>query len=137
MKQSKGFTLIEVIIIMVLMVVAAAFFVTYIGSAYTRSPAAAGLVGDHYKLVGQMEMLTGHYRKALENGGGTIADLCAFKTTYVDPLVIDGVSIVDSSNTSCTYTMTDSTGAYTTESSRALLVTLTYKGQRLQTIFTR
>jgi len=33
--------------------------------------------------------------------------------------------------------MTDSTGAYTTESGRALLVTLTYKGQRLQTIFTR
>jgi prepilin-type N-terminal cleavage/methylation domain-containing protein len=144
MKNNRGFTLIEVIIIIIIMGIASALFVLYMNTAYTKSPASAALVSDQYKLIQQMEILTGKYRQALEDGSGTIADLCAFKATYVDGLQIDGKSIVDTANTSCTYTLTDSTNSYTTAAGNALLVTLTYTQQAppyakqtLQTIFTK
>jgi len=140
MKHRSGFTLIEVIIIIVIISIAAALFISYTLTAYTRSPASTALVSEQYKLIQQMEILTIKYRQALEAGGGTV-NLCtdpgSFKTTYVDPLAIDGVSIVDAANTSCAFTITDSTNTYTTATGNALRVTLTYKGQRLQSIFTK
>lgn len=136
MKLNRGFTLIEVIITIVVMAVAAALFVAYTGTSYTKSPTSAVYVGDQYKLIQKMEVLTSQYRKALDEGDGTITDLCAFKTSYVDNLAIDGVSIVDTANTSCTYEFTDSTGTYSTTYD-ALLVSLSYRGQKLQTIFTK
>ncbi len=137
MKSCQGWTLLEVIIVIVIMAAAAAMFVSYMGSAYIRSPTSAGLVSDQYKLVQQMEILTSQYRQALQDGNGTIADLCAFKASCVDNLAIEGINIVDTAHTSCTYTLTDSTGTYTTAAGSALLVTLTYKNQTLQSIFTK
>lgn len=144
MKNIKGGTLIELIIVLVIMAIAAALFVTHMNTTYKRSPESAGLVGGQYQLIQQMEVLTGKYRQALQqdNNGdgepdGTISDLCAFKTSYVDNLTIDGVNIVDTAHTSCNYSITDTTNTYTTAAGNALLVTLTYKGQTLQCIFTK
>lgn len=137
MKRNEGFTLIEVIITIVIMAVAAALFVAYIGPTYTQSPVSTGLVSDQYKLIQKMEELTGKYRQALESGGGTVADLCTtFKINNVDTLAIDGVSIVDAANTYCA-SFTDTTNAYTTTMGNALVVTLSYNRQKLQTIFTK
>lgn len=122
MKHSSGFTLIEVIIIMTIMAIAAAMFVSSMGTSFTQSPASAGLVNKQYQLIQQMEIITSKYRQALP-----IADLCSFKTAYVD-----GQPLVDAANTSCTYTLTS--GTFTTRN--ALLVTLTDGDQKLQSIFT-
>jgi type II secretory pathway component PulJ len=141
MKHSRGFTLIEVILILIIMAVLTTLFVSYLGTAYTQSPASAGLVNKQYRLMEQMEILTSQYRQALDEGNGAIANLCAFQAAHVNGLQIDGQSIVDTANTSCTYTITDNTGTYTTRN--ALLVTLTYTHQKptyekqtLQCIFT-
>ena len=122
MKHSSGFTLIEVIIIITIMAIAAAMFVSSMGKSFTQSPASTGLVNKQYQLIQQMEIITSKYRQALP-----IADLCSFKTTYVD-----GQPFVDAANTSCTYTLTS--GTFTTRN--ALLVTLTDGDQKLQSIFT-
>ena len=122
MKHSSGFTLIEVIVIMTIMAIAAAMFVSSMGTSFTQSPASAVLVNKQYQLIQQMEIITSKYRQALP-----IADLCSFKTSYVD-----GQPFVDAANTSCTYTLTS--GTFTTRS--ALLVTLTDGNQTLQSIFT-
>jgi prepilin-type N-terminal cleavage/methylation domain-containing protein len=122
MKHSSGFTLIEVIVIMTIMAIAAAMFASSMGTSFTQSPASTGLVNRQYAMIQQMEIITSRYRQALP-----IADLCSFKTTYVD-----GQPFVDAANTSCTYTLTS--GTFTTRS--ALLITLTDGNQKLQSIFT-
>ncbi len=95
MKRSRGFTLIEVIVIITIVAVAAALFASYMGKSFTQSPAAAGLVNNQYKIIQQMEIITSNYRQALQTGGGTITDLCgAFKTGNVD-----GQDFVDAANT--------------------------------------
>lgn len=124
MKQGRGFTLIEVIIIMLIMAIAATLFVSYLGTSFTQSPVAAGQVNRQYRLIEQMEIITSEYRQALP-----IADLAAFKTSNVD-----GREFVDAANTKI-YTITDSTNTYTTQS--VLLVTLTDGQQTLQSIFTQ
>ncbi|MGV8059395.1 MAG: prepilin-type N-terminal cleavage/methylation domain-containing protein [Smithellaceae bacterium] len=135
MRHSNGFTLIEVIVIMIIMAIAAALFVSFMGTSYTQSPASAGLVNKQYQLIQQMEILTSNYRQALPTDGSTL-DLCAFKATYVDNLQIDGKSIVDAANTSCTFPLSSISGAYTT-TQIVLLVTLTDGQQTLQSIFTQ
>jgi prepilin-type N-terminal cleavage/methylation domain-containing protein len=127
MKLSKGFTLIEVIVIIIIMAIAAALFASYMGRSFTQSPASAGLVNYQYRLIRQMEIITSKYRQALP-----IADLCTFKSGNVD-VVVDGLVVVDAANTSCTYKLTN--GTYTTQN--VLLVTLTDGQQTLQSIFTQ
>lgn len=133
MTSSRGFTLIEVIVIFIIMSLAATIFISYMGSSFTKSPVSAGLVDKQYRLIEQMEILTGKYRQALPTDGSEL-DLCSFKESYVDNLQIDGKSIVDAANTSCTYQITDTSNTYTTRS--ALLVTLVYDNQKIQSIFT-
>jgi prepilin-type N-terminal cleavage/methylation domain-containing protein len=123
MKHSKGFTLIEVIVVLTIMAIAAALFASYLGKSFTQSPASAGLVSNQYRVIQQMEIITSKYRQALP-----IADLCAFQTANVD-----GQEFVDAANTSCTFTSTS--GTYTTQN--VLLVTLTDGQQTVQSIFTR
>lgn len=127
MKSYGGFTLIEVIITLTVMAIAATMALTYIGgTSFTKSAVPSGLVGSQYKLIQQMEQITNNYRQALVTGGGTITDLCAFKVASVD-----GKDFVDAANTVCPYTLTGTSGEYT-----ILLVTLTDGQQKLQSIFT-
>jgi prepilin-type N-terminal cleavage/methylation domain-containing protein len=132
MKPSKGFTLIEVIVIITIMAIAAALLASYMGKSFTQSPASAGLVNNQYKLIQQMEKITSNYRQALQTGGGTL-DLCTNPVTSFKAVNVDGQPFVDAANTSCTFTLTS--GTYTTRS--ALLVTLTDGQQKLQSIFTQ
>jgi len=134
MKISKGFTLIEIIITLTVMAIAATMALTYTGgTSFTQSAVPAGQVSSQYKLIQQMEVITNSYRQALEAGGGTIADLCAFKLASVD-----GKEFVDTTpaNTRCDFPMSDISGAYTT-TQIVLLVTLTDGQQKLQSIFTK
>lgn len=122
MKPTRGFSLIEVIIIIMLMAVMAAMFASYLGRPFTQSAASSGLVSNQYKLIQEMELITIAYRQALP-----IANLCAFKTSFVD-----GRTYVDAANTTCTFRLTS--GTFTTRP--ALLVTLTDGQQTVQSIFT-
>lgn len=133
MKLNKGFTLIEVIVILTMMAIAAALFASYMGKSFTQSPASAGLVNKQYQIIQQMEIITSIYRQALQTGGGTV-DLCTNPATSFKKVNVDGQAFVDAANTSCR-TLTDTTSAYIT--GNVLLVTLTDGQQTLQSIFTQ
>jgi type II secretory pathway component PulJ len=125
-----GFTLIEVIVIIIIVSISATLFITYMRTAYTNSPISTGLVKKQHRLIEQMELLTHAYRQALDGATEeTPVDLCAFKESHVDNLQIDGKSIVDAANTSCTFSLTGVT-------KNVLIVTLTDGQQILQSIFT-
>lgn len=123
MKSSKGFTLIEVIVAITLIAVAAALFVSYLGTSLTKSPVPAGLVRNQYILIEEMELITNQYRQQLNNG--TLTTLAAFQT-YID------TNYVGSANTLLT---TLTSGTYTTQ--QVLQVTLTNGQQTLLSIFTQ
>jgi prepilin-type N-terminal cleavage/methylation domain-containing protein len=128
MKSNKGFTLIEVILTITIMAVAAALFVTYLGASFTQSSLPAGLVSNQYNLIQQMELFNNQYRQQINNASGTLAtDLATFKTGFIDgqPFVDTGTIVNMTSN-----------GGYTTQNT-VLIVTLRNDDQTLQTIFTR
>lgn len=79
MRFSKGFTLIEVIITLVIMAIAAAAFVTYFGRSFTGSAMQAGQVQRQYQLIQNMEEITSQYRNEV-NAGMSPARWTAFKT---------------------------------------------------------
>lgn len=123
MKSSKGFTLIEVIVAITLIAIAAGLFVSYLGTSLTKSPVPAGLVRDQYGLIERMELITNQYRQQLNNGTLTLA---AFKT-YID---INFAGIATTSIASL-----PPSGTYTTQP--VLQVTLTNGQQTLLSIFTQ
>jgi prepilin-type N-terminal cleavage/methylation domain-containing protein len=122
MKASKGFTLIEVIVAIIIIAVAAALFISYLGKSFTQSPLSAGLVSNQYSLIQQMELITNEYRQELKNGTLTLA---AFKT-WVD---------TNYSGSATTLLTTLTSGSYTTQ--QVLQVTLTNGRQTLLSIFTQ
>jgi prepilin-type N-terminal cleavage/methylation domain len=123
MKPSKGFTLIEVIVAITLIALAAAQFVSYLGTSLTRRTVPAGLVKNQYALIQQMETITNQYRQQLNNGTLTLA---AFKT-YIDT---NFAGIATTSIASL-----PPSGTYTTQP--VLQVTLTNGQQTLLSIFTQ
>jgi len=110
MKFSKGFTLIEVIMTIVIMAVAAAAFLAFFGKAF-------------------MEAITSQYRNDITNNASF--SLAAFKTDHVD-----GTLYVDSTKTGVIPPLTSSDGVYTT-TQPVLRVTLTDGKQTLTSIFTQ
>lgn len=68
MKFSKGFTLIEVIITIVIMAIAAAVSVAYFGKSFTGSAVQAELVKKQYALIQKMEEITSRYRTLADAG---------------------------------------------------------------------
>jgi prepilin-type N-terminal cleavage/methylation domain-containing protein len=124
MKSSRGFTLIEVTITIIIAAIAATLFVTYMGTSFTKSSASSALVNRQYALIQQMELITIQYRQEINNGKLNLAN---FKTTYVDTN-----PNVDSANTVFT---TFTSGAYTTQ--QVLQVTLKDGDQTLLNIFTQ
>lgn len=134
MKASKGFTLIEVIVAITMIAIAAALFISYLGKSFTQSPLPAGLVSNQYSLIQQMELFNNQYRQQLVLNNAlpviTLIDLAAFKATY-----IDGKPFVDAANTTIT-NMTSNGSGYTTVNT-VLVVTLVNGQQTLQTIFTQ
>ena len=126
MKHNKGFTLIEVIITIVIMAVAAAAFLAFFGKALTGSAVPAGQVQNQYKLIQQMETITSQYRDQITNNASF--SLSTFKSSFVD-----GTQYIDSTKTGL-ITLTSSDGLYITQN--VLRVTLTDGKQTLMSIFT-
>jgi Tfp pilus assembly protein PilE len=128
-KFSKGFNLIEVIMILIVLAIASTMVISYIGTSFTQSAVPAGLVSRQYALIQQMEIFTSQYRDQLQNN--TAFSLSTFKTNY-----IDGKPYVYAANTGL---ITLSSGNYVT--GNVLLVTLTNSTanytQSLQSIFTQ
>ena len=129
MKFSKGFTLIEVIMTIVIMAVAAAAFLAFFGKAFTGSAVPAGQVQSQYNLIQRMEAITSQYRNDITNNASF--SLAAFKTDHVD-----GTLYVDSTKTGLIPPLTSSDGVYTT-TQPVLRVTLTDGKQTLMSIFTQ
>ena len=125
---SGGFTLIEVIITLVVMAIVATMLVSVMGPNLTKSAAPVGMVGDQYKTVEQMEMLTSQYRQQIQNG---TLNLASFKATYVDT----NTAYVDTANTQL-LNLTSTTGGTTYTSQQVLLVTLKDGDQFVQAVFT-
>lgn len=126
MRCRKGFTLIEVIITIIIMAIAAAAVVSIYGKAFTGSALPAGDVASQYKLIQQMELITSQYRNEITNN--TSFSLATFKSNYVD-----GKQYVDSAKTGLV-TLPSSDATYTT--ANVLKVTLTDGKQTLISIFT-
>lgn len=124
MKSNRGFTLIEIIITIVVIAIAAALFVTSLGKSFTQSSVSSGAVKSQYALIQQMELITIQYRQNINSG---TLNLATFKTSNVD-----GQPYVDAANTIMT---TLPYGAYTTQ--QFLQVTLTDGKQTLLSIFTQ
>jgi len=69
MKAKRGFTLIEVIITITLIAIAATIFMSYLGSSsFTQSPVSSGMVAKQYALIANMEKITSEYRTELNEG---------------------------------------------------------------------
>jgi len=68
MKCNKGFTLIEVIITIVMMAIAAAVSVAYFGTSFTGSAGQAAQVQEQYALIQLMEEITSDYRNRVDAG---------------------------------------------------------------------
>jgi prepilin-type N-terminal cleavage/methylation domain-containing protein len=120
MRFSKGFTLIEVIITIVIMAIAAAALLAIFGKAFTGSAVPAGLVQNQYNLIQQMETITGNYRKELDAGTLT-ANWATFKSSCTG---------------NCICTPSSTIGTYTTQMEH-LQVTCSNGDQTLFAIFTQ
>jgi prepilin-type N-terminal cleavage/methylation domain-containing protein len=129
MKCSKGFTLVEVIVAIIIMAVAAAALLKIYGTAFTGSAVPAGKVQSQYNMIQQMETITSQYRDQVTNNAAF--NLATFKVTY-----IDGKPYVDGTKTGLIPPLTSSDGLYTTQSA-LLRVTLTDGKQTVTTIFTQ
>lgn len=126
MIDNRGFTLIEVIITMTLIAIAAAMFVAYMGTSLTQSPVSSGMVAKQYKLIQQMELITSAYRQEIEK---PTPNLGSFKTAH-----IDGKPYVDAANTGFKKLVSES-GGYQTQD--VLVVILKDGDQTIMSIFTQ
>jgi prepilin-type N-terminal cleavage/methylation domain-containing protein len=120
MKFSKGFTLIEVIITIVIMAIAAATFVAYFGTSFTGSAMQAGQVQKQYALIQNMEEITSDYRSRVDTGMDA-AQWTAFQ---------------NSCSARCTCTPSTTIGTYTT-ATQHLQVTCADGDQNVFAIFTQ
>lgn len=126
MTDKKGFTLIEVIVTIVVMALAATAFMTYLGRGFTRSAIPVTQVQSQYRLIQQMEIITSQYREQI-TANPTSFTLSAFRDNYVT-----GQPYVDSGKTGL---ITLTSGTYTTQ--YVLRVTLVDGDQTLMSIFTQ
>lgn len=125
MKDQKGFTLIEIIITIIILAVAASMMMALFGRQFTGSAVPAAQVQSQYKLIQQMEIFTSQYRNEITSNPSF--NLSTFKSSF-----IDGKPYVYSSSTKMLPAFT-----YGTRTSQSYLcVTLRDGDQTLMTIFT-
>jgi type II secretory pathway component PulJ len=123
-RSEYGITLIEIIITIIIMAIAAVMIMVIFGKQFTGSAIPVAQVQSQYKLVEQMEKITSQYRDQITNNQSF--NLASFKSSF-----IDGKPYVDSANTGM---VTFTYGARTTQ--QCLKVTLKDGDQTLVSIFT-
>ena len=125
-KLRTGFTLIEVILVLVLAAFVSAMLITSLGYNLKRSATTVAQVDQQYQLIQEMESLTSNYRKEIL---ARTLDLNTFYSTYV-------VSIgnIDTDNTG--FITLTSTGASPYTTTQLLRVTLRDGDQSVQSLFT-
>ncbi|MCX5852855.1 MAG: type II secretion system protein [Deltaproteobacteria bacterium] len=125
-KLRTGFTLIEVILVLVLATFVSAMLITSLGFNLKRSATTVAQVDQQYQLIQEMESLTSNYRKEIL---ARTLDLNTFYSTYV-------VSIgnIDTANTG--FITLTSTGATPFTTAQILRVTLRDGDQTVQSLFT-
>lgn len=79
--NQKGFTLIEVVIVLIIAAIMGSYLVVFVQSTSTNSVAPILLINNRSELQEEMEKLTQDYKHQLEAGGFS---LTAFKQNFVD-----------------------------------------------------
>lgn len=126
MRFSKGFTLIEVIITIVIMAIVAAAFIAYFGSSFTGSAMQAGQVKRQYELIQKMEEITSDYRNKMDRGMSNTL-WATFSSSCPD---------YNTSTVTCTCNSTRIIGTYETAREH-VQVTCTDGNQNVFAIFTQ
>ena len=86
-RSERGFTLLEVIIIIVMAAILGSFLVTFMGTAITKSSVPVKQTRDLGILIGNIETITAAYTSYLR-GPKTATDWTNFKTTCGSPVII-------------------------------------------------
>ena len=82
MRQSHGFTIIEIVVTLLMGAILAGMMLPFMGTSLIRSGEAVAEVKDNYHIVQAVETLTASYREALQQGS---LDLTAFAASPVPP----------------------------------------------------
>jgi prepilin-type N-terminal cleavage/methylation domain-containing protein len=131
-KLRPGFTLIEVILVLVIGALVSAMVITSLGFNLKRSATTVTQVDQQYQLIQKMELLTSYYRQGIS--AGTL-DLNTFYNTYVNPGTCTVcIGNVDTGETG--FITLTSTGASPFTTAQILQVTLRDGDQTVQSLFT-
>ena len=128
--HNNGFTLIEVIVTLVIAAIMGAMLVTLMGTNLVKSALPVSLVGNQYRIVQEMENITGRYREEIKNG---TLNITTFIATYESALG-SSIPYKDSAATGL-ITIPSTDGTYTTK--QILRVTLRNGDQSVQAFFTQ
>lgn len=135
-KSEAGFTLLEVIAVIVLSAVFGTMLVQFMETSITQSAIPVIRTQDHYALTAVTDKITAVYRKLMAQSSQSSHALAAFKN------LIDGGSLMDENKYTwqTEYIAFDATDNEKSESEgdKVLKVTLTHKrdNQTLVTLFT-
>ncbi|WP_321493418.1 type II secretion system protein [uncultured Desulfobacter sp.] len=117
--NQKGFSLVEVIIVLIITGIMGSYLITFVQSSTQNSIEPILMTNERANLQEEMEKITQEYKKRLKAGNFSLAD---FKTGYVD-----GRSLVLASETSYV--------KFKTGEDAMLLVTLQSGNQKIWSLF--
>ena len=125
--RQGGFTLLEIIVALILIGLTGALMFPTLRTGLTQSAVPVNRVDDEYRLIREMDRLTGLYRREILND---TLDIGSFKTTHVDTSVY-----IESAETGLV-ALTGTTYG-NTASPNILRVTLVKGDAKLVTLFTQ
>jgi len=129
--SGNGFTLIEVILIVVIMAIAGALLASIMGRSLTGSPLPVQLVNSQYRIIQEMEAINSEYRQQLNQGANGTLDLDTFEAWVTARVLPAGIQ-------ANIQRIQIDTGLYGGTQQPVLSVTLQDgQGQAVQSFFTR
>ena len=131
-RNSRGFTLIEVIVTIVIVAILGTFLVSYMSGGIAKSSIPVIWVKQEFNLFETMEKITVDYQKAVSSTSFSSSDMDTFRSTITPPL---GMTV-----TSDYINIARGDGTITTENSASgliLRVNLQKGDQKVTALFTR